>query len=203
MCGMGRTGTVHAWQQESVVPDIQAVAKGLGAGYAPISAILINPKVLAALTSGMGFFNHGHTYQSHAVACAAALEVQRIIQETNMLENVVLIGKTLGEGLKHALQNHQYVGDIRGRGALWAIEFVRDKATKEPFAVEHGIARGIRQRGLEHHGISLQPYSGTVDGLSGDHIMLSPPYNVTSEDLELIIEKTKNVIVDFFDNFST
>jgi adenosylmethionine-8-amino-7-oxononanoate aminotransferase len=197
---MGRTGSIHAWERESIAPDIQIVAKGLGGGYAPISALLMSQPVVGALQTGTAkFFNHGHTYQNLPVACAAALEVQRIIQEDGLLENVERIRVALCHGLKRALDHHKHIGNIRGRGALWAIEFVQDKESKEPFPPERGIARGVRQRGLtERYGISLQPYSGTMNGVKGDHIMISPAYNVTMEEVAIIIEQTTAVIVDFF-----
>lgn len=114
-CGMGRAGTYHAWQHDGVIPDIQAVAKGLAGGYAPISSVLISSKFVGALASGSGFFNHGHTYQSHAVGCAAALEVQKIIQQDRLIENVGTVGRRLYDGLQRVLWEHPNVGDILSR----------------------------------------------------------------------------------------
>lgn len=121
MSGMGRSGTIHAWQQEGVVPDIQSIAKGLGGGYAPVAGILINPRVVDALDKGTGAFAHGQTYQGHPIACAAALEVQRIVREEKLMDNVMAMGKLLEEGLKARLGGHPNVGDIRGRGLFWGV----------------------------------------------------------------------------------
>lgn len=131
MCGMGRTGTLHAWEQEGVIPDIQTVGKTLGSGYAPISAILVNEKVIEGLKGGGGYFTHGQTYQSMPVRCAAALEVQRIVHEKGYVANVARMGKYLEFLLLDRLSDKPYVGDIRGRGLFWAVEFVSDKITKE------------------------------------------------------------------------
>jgi len=121
MCGMGRTGTLHAWEQEGVIPDIQTIGKGLGAGYAPVAGLLINKKVVDVLDKGTGAFSHGQTYQGHPVACAAAYEAQTIIKEQNMIENCNIMGEYLGSLLKDRLADHPYVGDIRGRGLLWGV----------------------------------------------------------------------------------
>jgi adenosylmethionine-8-amino-7-oxononanoate aminotransferase len=165
MSGMGRSGTLHAWQQEGVVPDIQAIAKGLGGGYAPVAGILINPRVVDVLDKGTGAFMHGHTYQGHPIACAAALEVQRIVREEKLLDNVRAMGKLLEEGLKKRLGIHPNVGDIRGKGLFWGVslssflmlstpvtddmqvEFVKDKKTKEPFDPKLGVAMAINEKG--------------------------------------------------------
>ncbi|KAF4634712.1 hypothetical protein G7Y89_g3397 [Cudoniella acicularis] len=195
ICGMGRTGTAHAWQQEGVVPDIQAVAKGLGGGYTPIAALISGYKVVQAIDGGTGFFNHGHTYQSHAVACAAAVEVQNIIQQNDLIVHVANMGKRLEKGLRAALQTHPHVGDIRGRGLLWAIEFVKNKDTKEPFSPQEGISMKIRNIGLvEPFNISLWPVSGGATDSGGDHIMISPAYNISEEDIDFIVSSTSEIV---------
>lgn len=121
MSGMGRTGTLHAWEQEGVVPDIQTIGKGLGGGYAPVAGLLINHKVIDVLRKGTGAFSHGQTYQGHPVACAAALEVQRIIREEGLVDNVRRMGELLASLLEEQLGSHPYVGDIRGRGLFWGV----------------------------------------------------------------------------------
>lgn len=137
MCGMGRCGYLHAWQspEVDVVPDIQAIGKGLGGGYAPISAMLVGKKVVDVISSGSGAFNHGHTYQAHPVACAAALAVQNFIEDEGLVDKVKNLGAVLGAGLKSELSNCWYVGDVRGAGLFWAIELVKNKQTREPFNV--------------------------------------------------------------------
>ena len=130
MCGMGRTGTMHAWEQEGITPDIQVIAKGLGGGYQPIGGILIAGRIVQALADGSGGFLHGQTYQAHPVACAAALEVQRIIRDDNLLANVRAMGRRLETALTERFGNHRHVGDVRGRGLFWALEFVADRASQ-------------------------------------------------------------------------
>lgn len=204
LCGMGRTGTQHTWQQENVVPDIQAVGKGLAGGYAPIAMLMMNQKIIDGLLAGRGFFNHGQTFGSHAVSCAAALEVQAIIKRDSLIENARSMGQRLGDGLKLALGGHPHVGDIRGRGLLWAIEFVQEKATKAPFPTSAGIARKVRQVGMrEPHNIALYPGGGTADGVVGDHVMIAPAYNVTSFEVDLIIRLVTDVIQETFKQYET
>ncbi|KAI0192139.1 aminotransferase [Astrocystis sublimbata] len=202
-CGMGRTGTLHAWEQEGIVPDINISAKGLGAGYAAVSALLIDRKIVDVFKSGPKFFNHGYTYQAHAVACAAALQVQNIVQNENLVSNVVSMGKLLGSLLTSSLTSHPHVGDIRGRGLMWAIEIVQDKLSKEPFPVARRTSFAIRQKGLDpKYNISLQPGGGSIDGIRGDHIMLIPAYNVTPADVQDMVRRTSQLIVDFFEENS-
>lgn len=155
----------------------------------------MNQDIVDGLLVGDGFFNHGHTYQSHPVACAAALEVQRIIKRDHLLENVVAMGLRLQTGLQAAFHHHSHVGNIRGRGLFWAIEFVNNKETKDPFPAKEGISRRVRSIGLrEPHNISLYPGSGTVDGTLGDHVLITPSYSVSAEEIDLIVSKVAAVI---------
>ncbi|MBS0541335.1 MAG: aspartate aminotransferase family protein, partial [Proteobacteria bacterium] len=133
MCGMGRTGTLHACEQEGIAPDLMTVAKGLGGGYAPIGAVLLSDKIYDAFAGGSGFFQHGHTYMAHPLACAAALAVQETIQRDNLLANVREMGALLQRRLGERFGNHAHVGDIRGRGLFQAVELVEDRSTKTPF----------------------------------------------------------------------
>lgn len=121
MSGMGRCGTLHAWEQEDVVPDIQTIGKGLGGGYAPVSGLLISEKIVGVLDKGTGVFRHGQTYQGHPIACAAALAVQKVIKRDNLLENVRNMGKYLEERLRGSLEQHPNVGEIRGKGLFWGV----------------------------------------------------------------------------------
>jgi adenosylmethionine-8-amino-7-oxononanoate aminotransferase len=130
MCGMGRTGTMHAWEQEGITPDILIVAKGLGGGYQPIGGILIGKRIVDAFRAGSGAFMHGHTYQAHPVACATALAVQKVIGDDNLIDNVQAMGERLMTGLTERL-GHRHVGDIRGRGLFQAVELVTDRATRQ------------------------------------------------------------------------
>ncbi|RAL05506.1 aminotransferase, class III [Aspergillus ibericus CBS 121593] len=204
MSGMGRCGTVHAWEQENVVPDLQTIGKGLGGGYAPVSGLLISEKVVDVMDNGTGVFRHGQTYQGHPVACAAALAVQRVIKRDNLLENVRTMGKYLEEELRSRLGGHPNVGDIRGRGLFWGIEFVSDRETKEPFAPELGVAFQVQETGLgPEFGVSLYAANGSVDCMRGDHIILAPPYNVSKEEIDIIVDTAARVIDVVFAKLET
>ena len=199
MCGMGRCGTLHAWQDEGVCPDIQTIGKGLGGGYAPVAGMLVNHRVVDVLSQGTGAFSHGQTYQGHPVACAAALAVNKMIREPGVMERVKESGRRLESVLRGRLEGHNYVGDIRGKGLFWGMEFVRDKTTKEPFDALLKVASGIHDLGMEEpHNISLYPGAGTVDGKRGDHILVAPPYNSTPEEIDLVGTRTADVIEEYF-----
>ncbi|MGI4943086.1 MAG: aminotransferase class III-fold pyridoxal phosphate-dependent enzyme, partial [Janthinobacterium lividum] len=188
MCGMGRTGSLHAWEQEGIAPDIQAVAKGLGGGYAPIGGILAAGRVVAALRDGSGGFMHGQTYQAHPVACAAALEVQRIVAEDGLVADAARQGGRLERLLVERFGNHRAVGDIRGRGLFQALEFVADRATRTPFDPARGIAEAVKQAALDR-GLGIYPCVGTLDGVRGDHVIVAPPYIVTDAELTEIVDR--------------
>jgi adenosylmethionine-8-amino-7-oxononanoate aminotransferase len=188
MGGMGRCGTTHTWEQEGVTPDLQAVAKGLGAGYLPLGAMLVSRRVMAALEQGSGAFAHGHTFQAHPVACAAALEVQRIIAEEHLVENVQRMGAVLTERLRARFDAHPHVADIRGRGLFQALEFVEDRATLAPFEATRQFAARLKRTALEH-GLAVYPSSGTIDGRRGDHVIIAPPYTVTPGDIDRIVAR--------------
>ncbi|KAJ5523699.1 hypothetical protein N7494_010349 [Penicillium frequentans] len=197
MSGMGRCGTLHAWEQEDVIPDIQTIGKGLGGGYAPVSGILINDSIVQVLDRGTGVFRHGQTYQGHPVSCAAALAVQKTIQEQKLLENVRNMGAYLEQQLRQRLGDHPYVGDIRGKGLFWGIEFVKDKTTKEPFDPATRLSFLIQERGLcSEYSLSLYGNPGTVDGVRGDHVLLSPPFTVSKEEIDLIVDGAANVLAE-------
>jgi adenosylmethionine-8-amino-7-oxononanoate aminotransferase len=167
MSGMGRTGTLHAWEQEGVVPHLQTVAKGLGAGYEPIGALLVHKSVVDVLESGTKSFVHSQTYQGHPMACAAALEVQKVIEEENLLENVQTLGPILGELLRKALGDHQYVGDIRGRGFMWAVRDWNHKYLSDVIMVD-GIFLGRVCAGPTNQGaVSCSAESGGLDPCYG------------------------------------
>jgi len=188
MCGMGRTGSMHAWEQESITPDIQVIAKGLGGGYQPIGGILIADRIVRAVSEGSGGFLHGQTYQAHPVACAAALEVQRIIREDDLITNVKVMGRRLGSALQERFGNHRHVGDIRGRGLFWALEFVTDRATKSVFDPALKVNERVKAETLAR-GLAIYPMGGTIDGKQGDHVLLAPPYIVTAAEIETIVER--------------
>ncbi|MCX7152468.1 MAG: aspartate aminotransferase family protein [Proteobacteria bacterium] len=188
MCGMGRTGTLFASEQEGVIPDIITIGKGLGAGYQPIGAMLCQSKIYDVVINGSGYFQHGHTYSGHAVACAAALAVQQVISKRGLLEHVQILGRDMGARLSERFGDHPHVGDIRGRGFFWAIEMVADRASKKPFPPERRLHAAIKQRALDN-GLLCYPMGGTIDGRLGDHVLLAPPYILTSAQLDEMLEK--------------
>jgi adenosylmethionine-8-amino-7-oxononanoate aminotransferase len=188
MSGMGRTGTLHAWEQEGVTPDIQIVAKGLGAGYQPIGGILVHGRVIAGLAAGSGAFMHGHTYQAHPVACAAAVAVQQVIADDRLLDNVKAMGALLEQRLVERFGNHRHVGDIRGRGLFWAIEFVTDRATKQVFDPALKLNERVKREAFDR-GLACYPMGGTIDGRLGDHAILAPPYIVTPDQVDMIVDR--------------
>ncbi len=188
MCGMGRTGSLHACEQEGVVPDIMAIAKGLGGGYQPIGAVLAQQKLVQAMSSGSGFFQHGHTYLGHAVACAAALAVQQVIERDGLLAQVRTRGDELQALLHAAFDKHPHVGDIRGRGLFWGVELVQDRNHKQPFDPEKRLHARIKKEAFAR-GLMVYPMGGTVDGWMGDHVLLAPPFIATSADLAIVVER--------------
>src|SRR5215813_643417 len=188
MCGMGRTGTLHAWEQEGAAPDIQAIAKGLGGGYQPIGAMLTTACVVDTIRDGSGTFQHGHTYLGHPMACAAALEVQKIIAEENLLDRVKQRGALLEKRLTERFGNHRHVGDIRGRGLFQAIELVADRATRTPFDPALKLNTKIKAAAFAN-GLACYPMGGTVDGRIGDHVMLAPPFIVSEGDVDMIVDR--------------
>jgi len=188
MCGMGRTGTLHAWEQEDVSPDIQAIAKGLGGGYQPIGAMLARANIVDTIRDGSGAFQHGHTYLAHPLACAAALEVQHIIRDEQLLVRVNERGKQLEQRLIERFGNHRHVGDIRGRGLFQAIELVEDRATRKPFDRSLKLHQLIKQAAFEN-GLACYPSGGTMDGQSGDHVLLAPPYIATPDEIDMIVDR--------------
>ncbi len=188
MCGMGRTGTTHAWEQEGIAPDIQAIAKGLGGGYQPIGAMLASRTIIDTIRQGSGAFQHGHTYLAHPLACAAALEVQRIIGEEKLLDRIKEVGRYLERRLTERFGNHRHVGDIRGRGLFQAIELVADRATRAPFDPARKLNQKVKAAAFEG-GLACYPAGGTVDGRSGDHVLLAPPYIATKNDIDMIVDR--------------
>jgi adenosylmethionine-8-amino-7-oxononanoate aminotransferase len=188
MCGMGRTGTMHAWEQEGIAPDIQAVAKGLGGGYQPIGAMLAGARVVDAIRDGSAAFQHGHTYLGHPIACAAALAVQHVIQEDGLLAQVRDRGALLEQRLTERFGNHPFVGDIRGRGLFFALELVADRGSKHPFDPAVRLHARIKQAALDRD-LACYPMGGTVDGVQGDHVVLAPPYIVSLAEIDMIVER--------------
>lgn len=188
MSGMGRTGYLFACQEDDVVPDIVTIAKGLGAGYQPIGALIATSRIYDAIVNGSGFFQHGHTYLGHATACAAALAVQRVIESDQLLPAVRERGEQLRAELREALKDHPNLGDVRGRGLFVGVEFVRDRATKEPLDPAARTHVQLKKQAMSH-GLLMYPMGGTVDGVKGDHVLLAPPFICTPNDISTIVER--------------
>ena len=193
MCGMGRTGTMFAIEQEGAAPDIITVAKGLGAGYQPVGAVLAQGAIVDRLRHGSGAFLHGHTYVGHPVAAAAALAVQQVIERDGLLEQVQRRGATLKRMLGDVFGKHEHVGDIRGRGLFLGLELVRDRATKEPFAPERKLHAAIKAEAMAR-GLMVYPMGGTIDGQRGDHILLAPPFIVSASELSEIVTRLAEAV---------
>ena len=193
MCGMGRTGSLFACDDEDVVPDILTVAKGLGAGYQPIGAMICQNFIYDAIANGSGFFQHGHTYLGHPVACAASLSVLNKLVTENFSSQVKEKGQYLQKNLELHLGQNQFVGDIRGRGLFRGIEIVKDRSTKEPFQKKLNIAGKIKKQALDI-GLICYPMQGTVDGSKGDHILIAPPFIINESEINEISTKLKSTI---------
>lgn len=188
MCGMGRTGFLHAFENESIVPDIVAIAKGLGGGYQPIGAVLFGHHIYDAFATGSGFFQHGHTYMGHPMAAAAALAVQDVIREHQLLDNVVQMGELLNRQLRERFHNHQHVGDIRGRGLFRGIEIVGNRGNKSPLDPSRKVHAAVKREAMTR-GLMVYPMGGTIDGAQGDHILLAPPFIVNAGQIHTIVER--------------
>jgi adenosylmethionine-8-amino-7-oxononanoate aminotransferase len=193
MCGMGRTGTLHACQQDGVAPDLMTIAKGLGGGYQPIGAVLLSEKIFDAFANGSGFFQHGHTYMGHPMAAAAGLAVQEVIRRDNLLENVRSMGAHLSRRLNERFGNHHHVGDIRGRGLFQAIELVADRGSKEPFDPALKLHARIKREAMAR-GLMVYPMGGTIDGRRGDHVLIAPPFIVTESDVDTIVDRLGDAV---------
>jgi adenosylmethionine-8-amino-7-oxononanoate aminotransferase len=193
MCGMGRTGTLHACEQEVIAPDLLTLAKGLGAGYQPIGAVLLAKHIFEAFSKGSGVFQHGHTYMGHPMAAAAALEVQNIVARYGLLENVKEMDSRFGGRLKERFGNHHHVGDIRGRGLFWAVELVQDRDSKKPFSPESKLHAKVKNEAFSR-GLLVYPTGGTIDGVNGDHVLLAPPFIVAKENIDVIVERLGDAV---------
>jgi adenosylmethionine-8-amino-7-oxononanoate aminotransferase len=190
---MGRTGTLHACEQEGIAPDLMTIAKGLGGGYQPIGAALLSQKIHDAFANGSGVFQHGHTYLNHPVACAAALAVQTVIKRDDLLSNVRMQGEHLARRLRERFGNHPCVGDIRGRGLFQALEFVTDRGTKAPFDPKVKLHARVKKEAMAR-GLLVYPSGGTIDGARGDHALIAPPFIVRENQIDDIVERLGDAV---------
>jgi adenosylmethionine-8-amino-7-oxononanoate aminotransferase len=188
MCGMGRTGTLHACDQERIAPDLMALAKGLGGGYQPIGAVMLSKRIYEAFANGSGAFQHGHSYMGHPMAAAAALAVQDVIRRDRLIANVIEMGARLERRLVERFGQHPFVGDIRGRGLFWALELVSDRASKRPFDPGLKLHARVKREAMAQ-GLMVYPMGGTIDGVEGDHVLLAPPFIVQPSQIDIIVER--------------
>ncbi len=188
MCGMGRTGTLFASEHDEVRPDIVTIAKGLGGGYQPIGAMLCSGRIYDALTEGSGFFQHGHTYLGHPAAMAAGCAVVSKLLGEGLVERSCKMGARLEDALTERLGRHPHVGDIRGRGLFIGVELVADRETKTPFDPARRIHWGVEHFAFEN-GLVCYPMGGTIDGKTGDHVLLAPPFIITDSQIDELTDK--------------
>ena len=193
MCGMGRTGWMYACEEDGIAPDLMAIAKGLGAGYQPIGAMMVSRKVYDVIANGSGFFQHGHTYMGHPAACAAGLAVQQVIRDENLLDNVRRQGENLDAALHERFGNHPHIGDIRGRGLFRGLELVTDRTTKSTFEPSLQLHNRIKKEAMAR-GLMCYPMGGTIDGVHGNHILLAPPYIVDDSHVEELVSKLGSAV---------
>lgn len=194
MCGMGRTGTIFALEQEGIVPDLVTIAKGLGGGFQPIGAVMLSSRIYQAFAEGSGLFQHGHTYIGHPIAAAAANKVVEILTRPGLMDNVQAMGERLQAGLEARLGQSPYVGDIRGRGLFRGVEIVADRESKAPFDPARKIHARIKKEAMKR-GLMCYPMGGTIDGRHGDHVLLAPPYIIRPDEIDMIADRLTDAIV--------
>ncbi|AUM74980.1 aspartate aminotransferase family protein [Paracoccus jeotgali] len=193
MCGMGRTGTIFAHEQEGIAPDLVTIAKGLGGGYQPIGAVMLSDRIYRAFAEGSGLFQHGHTYIGHPIAAAAADKVVEIMARPGMMENVQAMGERLQSGLESRLGQHPNVGDIRGRGLFRGVELVADRDSKTPLDPALKTHAKIKKEAMAR-GLMCYPMGGTIDGVRGDHVLLAPPYIIAPEEVDILVDRLGDAI---------
>ncbi|NHF74600.1 aspartate aminotransferase family protein [Paracoccus xiamenensis] len=195
MCGMGRTGSIFAHEQEGIVPDIVTIAKGLGGGYQPIGGLLLSDRIYRAFAEGSGLFQHGHTYLGHPIAAAAADKVVEIMSRPGMMENVNAMGRHLQDALEASLGQHPHVGDLRGRGLFRGIELVADREAKAP--LDPGLKTHAKiKKAAMARGLMCYPMGGTIDGMRGDHVLLAPPYIISADEVDQLVDRLSAAIRD-------
>ncbi|MGU9950716.1 MAG: aspartate aminotransferase family protein [Gammaproteobacteria bacterium WSBS_2016_MAG_OTU1] len=193
MCGMGRTGTLFAYEQENITPDIVCIGKGIGGGVQPLAAMLCTEKIYATIANNSGFFQHGHTYLGHPTACAAGVAVLQEIEKHHLLARTNDMGQRLKESLIERLGEHPHIGDIRGRGLFLGMEFVTEGKT--PFAPQKKIHAAIKKAAFAR-GLMVYGMGGTIDGDSGDHILIAPPFIIEESHIDELVDKLADTVHD-------
>ena len=193
MCGMGRTGHLFACEADGISPDIVTIAKGLGAGYAPIGAMLASARVYGAIEQGSGSFQHGHTYHGHPLAAAAGHAVVSAIVSRGLCDRVKAQGDVLASALHDTFGQHAHVGDLRGRGLFRGLELVEDRATKRPFDPARKLHLKVKKAAMAE-GLICYPAGGTVNGREGDHILLAPPFIITDDQIGELVGKLSRAV---------
>ncbi|MFS4437135.1 aspartate aminotransferase family protein [Paracoccaceae bacterium GXU_MW_L88] len=188
MCGSGRTGSFFAHEQEGISPDICTIAKGMGAGYQPVGAMLCTGRIFDAIANGSGFFQHGHTYIAHPMAMAAARATVEAMVERNLMPQVRQTGARFADALTERFGQHPHIGDIRGRGLFWGMEFVENRETKAPFDPARKLNKKVKAAAMAE-GLMCYPMGGTIDGRQGDHVLFAPPYIFTDAHIDEAVEK--------------
>ena len=197
MCGIGRTGSLFACEHDAVAPDIVTIAKGLGAGYQPIGAMICTDEIYQTVSDGSGFFQHGHTYLAHPAACAAGLAVVSAILDRKLVERCEVQGIKMMSALQERFANHEFIGefigDVRGRGLFLGVELVRDRESKTPFDHSHGLHKKIKSTAFDG-GLICYPMGGTIDGKLGDHVLLAPPFIISDDQVNELADKLASAI---------
>lgn len=193
LTGMGRTGKWWAIQHWPVQPDILVTSKGIAGGYFPLGAIGARGADIQKLFDSIGDFNHGGTFSHHAVGAAAGLATLRILQREGLVERSATLGQYLGRRLRECLQDHANVGDIRGRGLLWALEFVQDRHSKQPFPAKQQLAWRIWKEAFDL-GLIVYYSQGCANGRDGDLIILGPPFIINEEQIELLVSRLTEAV---------
>jgi adenosylmethionine-8-amino-7-oxononanoate aminotransferase len=188
MCGMGRTGYMFACEADGVRPDILTIAKGLGAGYQPIGAMMCSSAIFSAIEQGSGFFQHGHTYLGHPAACAGAHAVVSTILDEQLIHRVRDQGQKVMAELRHRFGDHPHIGDIRGRGLFLGMEFVANRDSKAPFAPEEARHKRFKAAAFDA-GLICYPMGGTIDGRRGDHVLIAPPFIISDDQIGELCDK--------------
>jgi adenosylmethionine-8-amino-7-oxononanoate aminotransferase len=192
MTGFGRTGAQFAVNHFGVVPDLLVMGKGMAAGYAPLAGVLVHRRIVETVQRGSGRFVHGHTFNAHPVCCAAGYAVQRFMDRHKLVERAATLGSELGRRLQ-ALRQHAMVGDIRGMGMMWGVEFVRNQSTRQPFAETLRVAERIAAE-AQRRGLLVYPGTGSADGVSGDHMLVGPPFTISESEIEELVGRLDEAV---------